>query len=52
MTTFVFTRTMQYTETIEVQADTYQDALEQAQKEDGVRNHDDTIIDIDLQNIK
>ena len=48
MQAFKFIRTMQYTEVIEVQAETYAEARELAEQEDGVRNHDDTVVEMQV----
>lgn len=47
MQTFKFKRTMQYTEEVEVSAETLAEAWEQAQGEDGVRNNDDRVINME-----
>ena len=46
MQTYRFIRTVQYTETIEVQAEFYEAAEQLAMETDGERNYDDTIIDM------
>lgn len=46
MATYKFKRTMQYTEEVEVQADSLELAREMAEAEDGIRNNDDTVIEI------
>lgn len=46
MSTYKFKRTMQYTEEVEVEADSLEAARELADEADGVRNNDDTVIDI------
>ena len=45
---FKFLRTVQYTEVVEVEADTLERAKELASEDDGVRNHDDTTISLEL----
>jgi len=46
MQTYVVTRTMQYTETIEVEAETEKHAERLSHLLDGVHNNDDIIIEI------
>lgn len=48
MQTYIVTRTMQYTETVEVQAETGHEAAKLSLFEDGVRNNDDIFIDIKI----
>lgn len=48
MATFKFKRTVQYTEEIEVEANTEVEATALALEEDGVRNNDDSVVDIEL----
>lgn len=47
MPQFTFKRTVQYTEEVTVDADNLQAARELAQEADGVRNNDDSVIDIE-----
>ena len=44
MTTFKFVKTIQYTEIVEVEAQTLAEAEEKAVEVDGERNHDDTLV--------
>ncbi len=48
MAKFKFKRTVQYTEEVEVDAPSLAEAKELALEEDGVRNNDDTVIDLEL----
>lgn len=50
MPAFKFTRTVQYTEVIEVTAETVEEAKRLAKEsaDDGERNNDDTVISIEL----
>jgi hypothetical protein len=45
VTKYLITRTVQYTECLEVEAETAQEAKEKAQYEEFERNHDDMICD-------
>lgn len=44
---FKFLRTVQYTEVVEVEAESFERAKEIASEEDGIRNHDDTPISLE-----
>lgn len=48
MPQFKFVRTMQYTEVIQVSADSLAEAQAQAYQAEGDRMHDDTVISIEL----
>jgi hypothetical protein len=48
--TFTFLRTMRYTEVVTVEASSISDAKEVAAAADGERNHDDTVLSIEIQN--
>ena len=48
MAEFKFKRTMKYAEEVVVEAETLAEAKEKAQEDDGVRNHDDTVVSIEL----
>lgn len=48
MAQFTFLRTVQYTEVIKVDADTYSAAHQMASEADGERNHDDIPVDLKL----
>lgn len=48
MSTFKFVRTVRYTEIVVVEAESLVDAKEKALEADGERNHDDTIVSLEL----
>lgn len=45
MAIYTFKRTMRYTEVIEVEAESLEEA-KKAEAEDGVRNNDDTVVEM------
>jgi hypothetical protein len=47
MPTFKFIKTVQYTEIVEVEAETLAEAKEKALEADGERNHDDTLVSME-----
>lgn len=46
MAIYTFKRTMRYTEVIEVEAESLEEARKKAEAEDGVRNNDDTVVEM------